>query len=427
VAWLVVASALLGACHDPEPLAGRGRAIVGGETDPGDPAVVAIVGEGQAYCTGTLISPRLVVTAAHCLDPSFAGGRVITDAEVVFGTDVDANGARHRIAEAIGHPSWDSVSRKHDIAVLRLTEASPTPAARLSSTALVPETVGTAVRLVGYGFTRIRGMDGGIKRQARSQVLRYTETDFTVGGSPGQTCSGDSGGPAFMTQGDTELLVGVTSWGDASCTEFGVDTRIDAYLASFLQPHLDADRCAGDGRCEPSCQAKDPDCASKGVGERCATVFECASGLCLPASDDASLQFCTQPCLASQDCPDGMTCVETTQDELRVCAHPTPSPGATGWPCARGTDCAHGLCVSSGEGSICSEACAAKGTVACPSGYACAASPTENARYVCLPEPAPSGGCSVARGPSSRDSLFLYALFFLATTAWVVRPRGDLR
>jgi hypothetical protein len=43
------------------------RAVTAGTADDGDDAVVALLMDGFAYCTGTAIAPRVVVTAAHCI------------------------------------------------------------------------------------------------------------------------------------------------------------------------------------------------------------------------------------------------------------------------------------------------------------------------------------------------------------------------
>ncbi len=43
----------------------------------------------------------------------------------------------------------------------------------------------------------------------------------------GGTCFGDSGGPAFWTEDGDEILVGITSWGDAQCVASGLNYRVD--------------------------------------------------------------------------------------------------------------------------------------------------------------------------------------------------------
>jgi hypothetical protein len=55
--------------------------------------------------------------------------------------------------------------------------------------------------------------------------LRMSQNQAT---GDGGTCYGDSGGPAFWTEPDgTEILVGITSWGDAPCVSSGFNYRVD--------------------------------------------------------------------------------------------------------------------------------------------------------------------------------------------------------
>jgi secreted trypsin-like serine protease len=60
------------------------------------------------------------------------------------------------------------------------------------------------------------------------------------------TWFGDSGGPALGNDASgQQRLIGVTSWGDEDCKQFGVDTRVDAFW-DFLQPYLDDETAPAD-------------------------------------------------------------------------------------------------------------------------------------------------------------------------------------
>jgi len=73
-----------------------------------------------------------------------------------------------------------------------------------------------------------------VKRVVTIPISQVAATQFAYQAAGKNTCNGDSGGPAFATDASGNLTVaGVTSYGDQSCTQYGVDTRVDTFQ-SFI-------------------------------------------------------------------------------------------------------------------------------------------------------------------------------------------------
>jgi V8-like Glu-specific endopeptidase len=187
---------------------------------------------GGWFCSGTLIAPNAVLTAAHCA--SFLG-----DTEGQF----KVGGAIYKTSRTFAHPNYDSDAvgevTANDIAVLRLATdvvgVEPSPIYREAPT------VGTPLTLVGYGAggDGSFGHDGtyGVKRVGTTSidVVKSTliEWFFTNSGES-NTAPGDSGGPAFVSVGGAYHVAGVTSGGyrpDAAFGDQSFDTRVDAYAS----------------------------------------------------------------------------------------------------------------------------------------------------------------------------------------------------
>jgi secreted trypsin-like serine protease len=86
------------------------QSITNGTVDEGDSAVVALLASGQAYCTGTVVAERLVLTAAHCLQPP------MSPSEVYIGKRPPADGQRRAVARTIVHPRFSFIGLQNDLA-----------------------------------------------------------------------------------------------------------------------------------------------------------------------------------------------------------------------------------------------------------------------------------------------------------------------
>jgi len=196
---------------------------------------VAIGSPDQWCCTGTLVSPNVVLTAGHCFGPC--------SSRVFIGPDVakPEDGKVIDVAKAYQHPDYNSNPVGNDLTVLILTEhATVTPRA-IAQDSMLEGAV--TVRLAGYGNTDVFSSGGyGIRRMVdvplASDDPRYG-ADVTrefVAGAPfldRDSCNGDSGGPAYVRADGSWHLVGATSRATAStvrpCGDGGIYTRVSVF------------------------------------------------------------------------------------------------------------------------------------------------------------------------------------------------------
>ncbi len=287
------------ACGEGSPEVAKQR-IVGGSATTMLPAVGALVYYGGMHCTGTLIAPRKVVTAAHCTKGVSASGL-----RFVLGASIASPEASLAVASVKPHPSFSSSSLANDIGLVTL--AADAPVAPLGVLGAMDSSfVGKKLLFVGYGASNgVNQTGAGQKRAVTMSIAKVSATTFSYQDPGRNTCNGDSGGPAFVQDAAGAYLVaGVTSYGDATCTSYGVDTRVDPYL-SFLGVSAGGSSstpapsgCGSEtweGRCSGSTviwceenQVQKLDCAGKGM--------TCAY--------DSSKAYygCAQPPVASDPC-----------------------------------------------------------------------------------------------------------------------------
>jgi V8-like Glu-specific endopeptidase len=264
---------LAAACQPASFHIGSSRSpIVGGTTDTGDPSVVALYATdpnnpqaGGALCTASVITPTVLLTAAHCVLTSEIGPNAQF---FVFGqSDINQMGAMpFNVTVASTHYDMafdiNNPQNGHDVGIVVLQQALTLTPLKWNQQPMSPSMTGGRVRLVGYGLSSGTMMvdTSGVRRQATTTLDDFDNMLLHIGNDMVDTCSGDSGGPAFMTIGGVETIVGVTSFGNQNCTGGGYDTRIDEY-ASFIN------QFTGTMTCTPNCTNKV--CGDDGCGHPC--------------------------------------------------------------------------------------------------------------------------------------------------------------
>lgn len=185
---------------------------------------------------GTLIHPQWVVTAAHAVFCMNTGQKINVGGKVVA------------VANRFSHPDYQ-LGDKHDIALIQLN----TPITTINPAKLYSKTdeQGAEVWFIGVGGTGtgLTGQTIGYKenngklRKAQNKIVATTKSDivfkFEKGSAglalEGVSGNGDSGGPAFVKNGDQYELLGVSSRADSwfyDIGEYGVTelyTRVSSY------------------------------------------------------------------------------------------------------------------------------------------------------------------------------------------------------
>ncbi|HWT90078.1 MAG TPA: trypsin-like serine protease [Solirubrobacterales bacterium] len=236
-------------------IAGRAATI---EEFPSLAYIEAHEGKSGFACTGTVVAPRVILTAAHCVE-DIERGRFTPANQYAVATGTTAPGKAigtnvFRVVETHVFPGFDPGNLRGDAGILvldRPTAAPPIALAGAGDAALYEG--GATIQLAGWGLTKANATDGPGSLRATSMVVQRpsfckqkTRDYYPPYSAAGQLCTldvparrsggcyGDSGGPAIGQRADgTPVEVGIISTGGPFCS-----TKLPNVLirADFIAP-----------------------------------------------------------------------------------------------------------------------------------------------------------------------------------------------
>ena len=354
--------------------------IINGNAESGHSYVVSLVGSnGTSECTGTLIAPKVVLTAAHCIISDYG---IHPPSTIEVGSTVGASSnAKISVTSYLIREGWQmrtgGFDYNFDIALLYLDRDAPVRAAAYSRTN-PSDVINQTILAVGYGNNNgFQNTGGGIKRSVNLTITESYQFHFIAtwrDGIPLDTCQGDSGGPALFLGSRGMEVLGVVSNGPTFCQgstqytsvashAFWIDQNLSSSSNATANPWGSSyggdtsggsnntiySTCSGFKSCIEECQANSQDQASYG---QC--VNECEG----QSSQTAMTHYGELVnCIRQFSCQNNPSCQASyCSDQMSVCGvevQQSPEGGGSNLPaissCTELDQCAR-QCQQSYEG-----------------------------------------------------------------------------
>ena len=243
-------------------LAQTGDVHIDGNAHPNVGALLMPRADGslRIICSGTLVSPRVFLTAGHCTsymqENGFSRAYVTFDSN--FGTDPDHNiFSTKYVGKIVTNPAWhepvqnDTALVLLDKAVKGIAPAAIAPRHFLDDLRANGTIDNVAYTNVGYGSAEQLVVPGtgptfpfdGIRKWTTSAFYaldpEFIHLNQNLAQGNSGTGFGDSGGPTFVDTASGPVVISVVSTGDGPCYATSVNERVDSDNAqSFLAPYL---------------------------------------------------------------------------------------------------------------------------------------------------------------------------------------------